>query len=150
MDKIIKKILKSFNEISILDEEDGITFFNLMEKDFGIIYSNSNLMPLIVIRNEETFDYPHIMIKEYEHSDGYKYRRLCLIESDKFVKYTMSFEDKVILLVEQLIKLLSLSKLEIEKEFQKEFLFYWNYQSQNTDSIEIYARSQIQFQKKNV
>lgn len=76
MDKIIKKILKSFNEISILDEEDGITFFNLMEKDFGIIYSNSNLMPLIVIRNEETFDYPHIMIKEYEHSDGYKYRRL--------------------------------------------------------------------------
>lgn len=150
MDKIIKKILKSFNEISILDEEDGITFFNLMEKDFGIIYSNSNLMPLIVIRNEETFDYPHIMIKEYEHSDGYKYRRLCLIESDKFVKYTMSFEDKVILLVEQLIKLLSLSKLEIEKEFQKEFLFYWNYQSQNTDSIEIYASSQRQFQKMNV
>lgn len=150
MDKIIKKILKGFNEVSILDEEDGITFFNLMEKDFGIIYSNSNLMPLIVIRNEETFDYPHIMIKEYEHSDGYKYRRLCLIENDKFVKYTMSFEDKVILLVEQLIKLLSLSKLEIEKEFQKEFLFYWNYQSQNTDSIEIYASSQRQFQKMNV
>lgn len=150
MDKVIKKILKGFNEISILDEEDGITFFKLMEKDFGIIYSNSNLMPIIVIRNEETFDYPHIMIKEYEHSDGYKYRRLCLIESDKFVKYTMSFEDKVILLVEQLIKLLSLSKLEIEKEFQKEFLFYWNYQSQNTDSIEIYASSQRQFQKMNV
>lgn len=150
MDKITKKILEDFNEISILDKEEGIIFFSLMKKEFGIIYSNSNLMPVIVIRDEETFDYPHIMINEYEHSDGHKYRMLCLVDSDKFVKYTMKFEDKVILLLEQLIKLLSLSRLEIEKEFQKEFLFYWNYQSQNTDDIEIYANSQRQFQKMNV
>lgn len=150
MDKIIKKILEDFNEISILDEEEGIIFFSLMKKEFCIIYSNRNLMPVIAIRDEESFGYPHIMIKEYEHSDGHKYRKLCLIESDKLVKYTMPFEDKVILLLEQLIKLLSLSSLEIEKEFQKEFLFYWNCQSQNTDNIEIYANSKRQFQKMNV
>lgn len=150
MDKIIKKILEDFNEISILDEEEGIIFFSLMKKEFCIIYSNRNLMPVIAIRDEESFDYPHIMIKEYEHSDGHKYRKLCLIESDKLVKYTVPLEDKVILLLEQLIKLLSLSSLEIEKEFQKEFLFYWNCQSQNTDNIEIYANSKRQFQKMNV
>ncbi|MDU6534234.1 MAG: ThiF family adenylyltransferase [Intestinibacter bartlettii] len=150
MDKIVKKTLENFDQISILEEEKGIISFSLMNKEFSIIYSDDYLMPIIAIKNEENFDYPHIMISEHKLRDGHKYRMLCLIEIDRFVKYTMSFEDKIIILLEQLIKLLSLSEPEIEKEFQKEFLFYWSYQSKNTDTIEIYANPERQFQKMNV
>ena len=109
MDKIVKKTLENFDQISILEEEKGIISFSLMNKEFSIIYSDDYLMPIIAIKNEENFDYPHIMISEHKLRDGHKYRMLCLIEIDRFVKYTMSFEDKIIILLEQLIKLLSLS-----------------------------------------
>ena len=62
----------------------------------------------------------------------------------------MSLEDKVIMVIEQLIKLLSLSELEIEKEFQKEFLFYWDMQTTNMPAIKIYIGYDRVFQKMNV
>ena len=52
MDKIVKKTLENFDQISILEEEKGIISFSLMNKEFSIIYSDDYLMPIIAIKNE--------------------------------------------------------------------------------------------------
>lgn len=150
--KIIRETLKNFDGVEVISEDEYIIFFTLLQKQFGIIFSVDDLiedMPILVVKDEEKYDFPHIMYRE-QKIDEHKYRELCLFENDSFVNFLMSITDKVELLINQLIKLLSLSKIGKEKEFQKEFLFYWNKQKTNRMEICVFINSDNFYQKLNV
>jgi len=152
--QIIKEILSTYNEIQILCEEDDIVFFKLNDKEYGIWYSKEEKRtskPFILVRNDSQYEYPHILPFEIPiEKDKQKYRFVCLHESGDTISYLMSYEEKIIDTIERLIQLLSLSPLEIEEEFQKEFLYYWNEQIKNDIPVRLYVDSNRVFQSMNV
>ena len=152
--EIVKQILDSYDEITVINEEDDIVFFKLIEKEYGFLYSlkeSSAERPLILVKNEKSYMYPHILSFEIpmdkEKMD--KYRYICLHENDNTIKYLQSYEEKIIDAIERLIELLSLSNLEIEHEFQKEFLYYWNDLSENKSSVMLYIGKNRMFKRMN-
>ncbi len=152
--KIIKNILSTYDKIQILCEEDGIVFFKLKDKEYGIWHSKeerNTSKPFILVKNDGEYDYPHIFSFEIPiDKDKQKYRLVCLHEPRDTINYLISYEEKIIDTIERLIHLLSLSPLEIEEEFQKEFLYYWNEQSKNDIPLRLYIASDRVFQSMNV
>lgn len=156
--QIIKEILSTYDEIQILCEEDDIVFFKLNDKEYGIWYSKEGKRtskPFILVKNDvkndSQYDYPHIMQFEIPiDKDKQKYRLVCLHESGDTINYLMLYEEKIIDTIERLIQLLSLSPLEIEEEFQKEFLYYWNEQTKDDITARLYVASDRVFQNMNV
>lgn len=152
--QIIKDILSTYEDIDFLSEEDDIVFFKLKEKEYGIWYAkeeNRISKPFVLVRNDNQYDYPHILPFEIPvNTDKQKYRLVCLHESENTINYLMSYEDKIIDTIERLIHLLSLSPLEVEEEFQKEFLYYWNQQTIDGNLVRLYIAKDRVFQKLNV
>ncbi|MGN2338086.1 ThiF family adenylyltransferase [Clostridium cagae] len=152
--QIIKEILSTYDEIQILCEEDDIVFFKLKDKEYGIWYSKEEKRtskPFILVKNDGEYDYPHIMQFEIPiDNDKQKYRLVCLHESGDIINYLMSYEEKIIDIIDRLIHLLSLSSLEIEEEFQKEFLYYWNEQVNYDIPLKLYVAPDRVFQSMNI
>lgn len=126
--EIVRAILEADPDISIVSEEEGVLYFKLWGSEYGIKYykkEQRNIFPIIVVRNYDKYDYPHIMTYEFKVNDD-MCRCVCLYESDKIVKYLYSYEEKICETVERLKQLLLLTEREKELEFQKEFLHYWN------------------------
>lgn len=152
---IIKKILVSYEDIALTGEKDDIIFFQYKNKEYGCWYPNPDLdtsKPVIVVKNDESYNYPHVLPfsipLEADKKD--KYRYICLHESESTIMFLQSREEKMRDSIEQLISLLSLSSLEQEREFQKEFVYYWDNIAINTIPIQIYLRNASKIQKLNV
>lgn len=152
--EIVKEILSAYPDIETLHEEDNIVFFKLKGKKYGIYYLGKEekaSRPIILVESDNQCDYPHILPLEIPmDKDKKMYRFLCLNESGSAINYLLSYEEKIIDTINYLILLLSLTPLEIEEEFQKEFLFYWNMQTQITDYIRLYIDSNREFQRMNI
>lgn len=152
--QIIKEILSIYDEIQVLYEEDDIVFFRLKNREYGIWYSKKEdrtSHPLILVKSDSQCDYPHIMQFEIPlNKDKQKYRLVCLHEQGSIINFLMSNEEKIIDVIDRLIQLLSLSPLEIEEEFQKEFLYYWNEQAKNDIPVRVYVAPDKVFQSMNV
>lgn len=151
---IIKEILSTYEEIEISCEEDGMVFFIYKDKEYGIYYSEEasrTSKPAIFVKGDNKYDYPHILPFEFpSDKDKQKYRMVCLHESGNTINYLMSYEEKIIDAIKRLIHLLSLSTIEIEEEFQKEFLFYWNGQARTDTFLRLYISSDRVLQSMNV
>lgn len=148
--EIINCILSGDPDIKIVSEDDGVSFFELFGSEYGIVYyhkDNKDKFPVIVIKNYEEYDYPHIMTDEYK-LDGAIYRGICLYESDKIVSFLYSYEEKICETIERLKQLLQLTEREKEIEFQKEFLYYWNRESKV--GIDVFLGQERCFQKLNL
>lgn len=152
--RIVKEILSTYDEIKILYEEDDIVFFSCKDKEYGIWYpveAERTDKPFIFVKNDSQYDYPHIMQFEFPiNKDKQKYRSVCLHESGDIINYLMSCEEKIIDTINRLLHLLSLSTLEIEEEFQKEFLFYWNGQTKTDIFLRLYIAQGRMFQSVNI
>jgi molybdopterin/thiamine biosynthesis adenylyltransferase len=152
--QIIKEILSAYDGIKISYEEDDIVFFNYNDKEYGFWYPKEEKKtnrPFILVKNDDRYNYPHILQFEIPlNEDKQKYRLVCLHESGKTINYLMSYEEKIIDAIDRLIQLLSLSTLEIEEEFQKEFLYYWNDQIKTDISVRLYIAPDRVFQSMNV
>lgn len=151
--EIVKGILLSYDEISNVREEDEKIFFSInnMEFVFGYIsIENKTNRPEIMIRNDEKYDYPHIMPFRLQTQDDGDYRIVCLYASNETINFMSSYEEKIIETIDRLIHLLTLSPKQIEEEFQKEFLFYWNDVAKYENSIKIYLRNNKEYDKLNV
>lgn len=148
--KIVKEILSSYDEIKVTNEDDFIIFFELYGNEYGLVYSLIEVpasRPIIIIKDNKKYDYPHIMLSEIP-VNGNIYHFICLYEAGSQIEYLKSYEEKLIDAINRLFELLRLSPLEIEKEFQKEFLFYWNMQAKTI--INGYIQSNREFHKMNV
>lgn len=94
MDKkeIVSKILDSYEEITITDEQEDIVFFEMQGKEYGCWYpeidQNTN-SPFILIKNEPGYDYPHILPTSIPINENLanKYRYVCLNENDSTIAF---------------------------------------------------------------
>lgn len=148
--KIVREILSAYDAIKITDEDGFVIFFELYGNEYGIVYpliENPTSRLVIIIKDNKNYDYPHIMLSEIP-INGNIYRSICLYEAGSQIEYLKTYEEKVIDAIDRLFELLNLSSLEIEKEFQKEFLFYWNMQAETF--INVYIQSDRGFHKMNV
>src|SRR5699024_9037216 len=113
--------------------------FRLGEMRFALLCpekDNITSCPVIFAMDVTTFNHPHILLNEIDFKVNSvlpkgKYRSVCLYESGSIINAIMSYDEKIVDAIERLITLLSLPPLQREKEFQKEFLFYWNSVAQN-------------------
>ena len=136
MDNIAYEIIASYEEFNIESSptiEDAVIFrfgtrrFAYLSPEKDGISSNGCIFSL----DDATFDQPHILLHEIDFAGNTvlpkgKYRSVCLYENGSVIYSLMSYEEKIVDALERLIELLTLSPLQKEKEFQKEFLFYWN------------------------
>lgn len=148
--KIIREVLSSYEEISVISDDGTIVFFELYNNTYGLLFlslTDPLSRPIIFIKNDEQYNYPHIMLSEIPIK-GENYRVLCLYESGTQIEYIKTYEEKLIDAINRLFELLNLSPYEIEKEFQKEFLFYWN--AQTKEEVDVYIQSERIFHRMNV
>ena len=136
MDNIAFEIISSYEQLEIesfTDIEDVIIFkygkrkFAFLCPEKGDASSNAS----VVVLDDFSFDQPHILLDEIDFVGNDilpqgKYRKICLYQSGSVVYSLLSYEDKIIDAIERLLSLLNLSDSQKEKEFQKEFLVYWN------------------------
>lgn len=162
----VREILESYDEISI-DKEliDGVFLFTLSETQFLFIAPSKDepaSSATIYLFNDDGLDFPHIMLQEETYPDfkdlpDGKYRWVCLYEQESIVNSIVPYEDKVIDAIDRLLELLSMNEIKKEREFQKEFMFYWNSNAIGQDNLTIYltqdntfAEMEAYFGKKNV
>lgn len=145
----VKEILETYEEITVEREvSEGIYLFSLFGKQFLFIAPTEdvpNSTASVCLYNDAGLDIPHIMLIEHDLSeDGTlpkgKYRWVCLYENESIVNTIIPYDDKIIDAIDRLIELLTMSKVEQEREFQKEFLFYWNSQSISYPSVSVYLK----------
>ena len=151
--EIVKDILMSYVEIADVREEDEKIFFSINNMEFLFVYTrmdNKTDRPIIMIRNEKRYDYPHIMTFRFHPKNDGDYRVVCLYGNNEIINFMSTYEEKIIETLDRLLHLLSLSPKQIEEEFQKEFLYYWNDVAKNEDSIKIYLRSNKAYDELNV
>lgn len=154
-----KEILESYDEISDIRQiDENAIFLNLYEKQF-LLFLPSEGDPTsraeILLYNDEFLDYPHIMYREYSFEkvklipEG-TYRLVCLYEQESIVNSIVSYENKIFDCIDRLIELLSMNQVEKEREFKKEFMFYWNSQSDVNNCYTVYLQNDNQFAELDV
>jgi len=152
--EIVKQMLDSYDEVSVIGEDDDIIFFLLKGKEYGFWYStieDATGSPIILVKNEDKYNYPHIMPLgiPLDKNKKDKYRFICLHENGSYIRFLQTYEEKIIDAIDRLIELLSLTDLEIEEEFQKEFLYYWNDIAEEELKIKLYIGNDRTFKRIN-
>ena len=128
--QIFSKILKKFEDFSIEKIEESSVIFKYLENiHFTIWFLDDNYdfndrMPIVVVNNFNS-DFPHILTESISIGEV-EYRAICLYEKEKFIFSELNDNQKFTFLIDCLLNLLNLTQIEKEKEFQKEFLHYWN------------------------
>ncbi len=136
MDNTAYVILSAYEELELEPPfpNDDVVIFKIGKMRFAFLCPEKDSITsyaVVFALDVATFDQPHILLEEVDFKGNAilpkgKYRRVCLHESGSIIHALMSYEEKIVDAIERLIMLLSLSPLQKEKEFQKEFLFYWN------------------------
>lgn len=151
--EIVKQILETYDEISSIIEDGEKIKFIIQEKEYWFWYPSMNSpteSPMILVKNEEKFDYPHIVPYEIARSQDERYRGICLHGENVEINFMKSYEEKVCDAIERLLQLVSLSQRQVEREFQKEFLYYWYNMASNSFTVRMFFKSSSEFNKLNV
>ena len=152
--QIAKEILDTYDEISYIHEIDGWGFLiTLFGKQFLLIPPKENVpasRASIFLYNDSGLDIPHIMLREELSNGDYNlpegtYRFVCLYEQESVVNSIVSYEEKIADALDRLIELLTMEEIEKEREFQKEFLFYWNNSAISPTEYLVYLKSEQSF-----
>lgn len=120
-----KRVLDGYTDIyNVSGFEAGGLTFELLGCKYAILELNPNSFP-VVFAIDSIDNYPHLMF--YELPIGReKWRALCLYDKGTLVEYIHTNEEKVRICIDRLHSLVTLSESQIEKEYHKEFLVYWN------------------------
>ena len=155
----VKDILETYDEITMCQQvTDDMMFFTLFGKQFLFLpplEEDPTSQASIYLYNDEFLDFPHIVIRATNISDGREipngtYRRICLFEHDSIVNSLVSFEDKIFDAIDRLIELLSMNQTDREREFQKEFMYYWNSEVVDNKHYTVYLTQDTHFSEMEV
>lgn len=154
-----KEILETYDEITI-DQQvfDDVLLFTLFEKQFLFwlpSIEDPSSQASIYLYNDEFLDFPHVMLRAANITDGKvipngTYRWVCLFEQNSIVNSLVSYEDKIFDTIDRLIELLSMNQVDREREFQKEFMFYWNGEAADRKCFTVYLSQEAHFSEMDV
>lgn len=155
---LARSILELYPEITIDDSRsnDKVVTFSLMEKKFALLCPDEQnpASAAFILVIDDDFEYPHIMLRDIDlNGDDVlpkgKYRYVCLHQSGSVISFLQSLDEKVTDEIERLIELMKLSQKEVEREYQKEFLYYWNSVSHN-DNAQLFLRNTDEYVRMGV
>ena len=150
----VKEILESYEEITVGKQIlEGVLFFTLFDKQFlflAPLEDDPSSKATVYLYNDNLLDFPHIMLRESTITEEKElpsgiYRWVCLFEQDSIVNSIVSYEDKIFDCIDRLIELLSMTSAEREREFQKEFMYYWNGEATGDNKFSVYLDQSEQF-----
>ena len=148
-------ILTSYDEVDEISGDEKIVLFKMQDKHFALLYNfgnNSNEFPLVFILREDFKNLPHVMRDglKLDNRTNELYHMICIRESETEVVFLYTFEEMIIDTIERLIHLLSLSAVEKEHEYQKEFMHYWNdFADEKACEFQLYIGHERSFNKMN-
>lgn len=129
-------ILKSYYEFSdVHNEENKSVSFLYMGRKF-LIFPNCETdtsYPTIYVEEDNDYTIPHIMPSNRDNG-----LRFVCIRQGPYINFLSSFEEKIHDACSRLITLMNLSKEERNKEFQNEFVFYWNLICESPERLDIF------------
>lgn len=139
MDNLTSKailIMKEYERINTIEETElpnTISFQYLDTVFLMILPPEENCAKMVNIFVEDGLDkaYPHIILNPIDLTNQDilpkgKFYSICLYESNSVIFSLMTFEEKIRDAVERMLNLFSMSPAQIEREYQKEFLYYWD------------------------
>ena len=153
MDNILEMCISSMQKFNgleitnscIIHEHVSINFI-IQGMNFTILTNcdaNSKTMPF-VITTDANSSMPHFLLIERVLGDK-ELSVICLYENEHYISHLFTVEEKVEFCISQLFKLLNLTKSEIESEYQKEFLYYWNRYVKNSFCYSVYLENECSF-----
>jgi molybdopterin/thiamine biosynthesis adenylyltransferase len=138
LDEIIH-LINSYTGFLCIDtecfESEGDFFIPFTFKEFHyymtILYPNDPTTRQIKVSMKDDkglLSYPHIFLQNNTriNVEGENLFYLCLVNKEEHIFSSMSIAEHVNLYMEQLERLMNLTQTQIDTEFQKEFLNYWN------------------------
>ena len=155
---LLKDILEAYEEITVKNViSDSVVLFSLFDKIFLFFAPSDDepsSQPSIYLYNDDGCDFPHIMLRDEKVEENKSfppgnYRFICLYEQESIVYSLVSNEDKIYDAVDRLIELLSMTQVEREREFHKEFMFYWN-NAANGNIVNVFLNNESIFSRMNV
>ncbi len=133
------KIISQYKQLSEIRDIENGAIFNLHGNQYVIFNELEHKFPKVYAINCSSV-FPHFMSFANEVIDGNTYTPICLAESGTVIEYIHTENEKIEFCIEQLIKLTELSKDEIVREYQSEFLVYWGWSCHKSK----YARNNYQ------
>ncbi|WP_312199812.1 HesA/MoeB/ThiF family protein [Anaerospora hongkongensis] len=122
-------IIEKYHEISVVECTELFIIMNIKSAQFCLWliaeYDHNRHMPIITAIEAQNGAFPHLITRDFE-IHGQTHQRVCLYEDESIVKSLFLGSEKIDFVIMQLIRLLNLTPLRQEKEFQQEFLIYWN------------------------
>jgi molybdopterin/thiamine biosynthesis adenylyltransferase len=156
----VMEVISYYPEIIVKTQlKERMLPFIYHNQHFLLYYPDSHVisaMPLILVRSEDAGQYPpHILLREIpsEHLAyplAGTYRFICLHDSLDNVFSLYSYEKKIYDTIDNLISLLNMNRVQQEREYQKEFLLYWNNIAELKPSIVVFLAQTECFSKFNV
>lgn len=126
VEDVVYNILINDQELENIVMGNLCASFDLRGNRYEMSFSESEFdYPDIIALSEPNKSFPHYSTKTYTHANMIC-RDLCIVEDGTIVNASLSFNEKICDAIERLKKLLNLSEFEITKEFQNEFIAYWN------------------------
>ena len=141
--ELCKSTMEKFDAIDIGDVRIAHEYVAIDFEVHGISFTLYTLcsnvtptMPFVTATNADN-SLPHFLLRELVVGDK-KIRSICLYENEHYISHLFSIEEKIEFIISQLLSLLNLSASEIEAEYQKEFLYYWNNKVESKSSYSVY------------
>lgn len=152
-----RDILSTFDEIEHIEDVGENTFLvTIYKKQFLFLIpdiSEKNSSVCVFLYNDDELDLPHIMLNNSKSLPNWppgRYRWVCLYDGVDIVYSLMSYKEKILDATNRLVELLTWSDAEKEREFQKEFLFYWNSYSSSTQNYYVFLKNPNHFSKMDI
>lgn len=155
-------ILSDYEEIeSVQIVNDRVITFGIATRRYVLICpmddditSEAN----ILVFAEDIKVLPHYSVFTYRDTDikdknikllEGKYRSICLYEHEDVIFSLLTYEEKIRDSVERLLEFLNMTESQMKKEFQKEFMHYWN-ECAEDGVVDVYIGDEISFSRLNV
>ena len=157
--KRVLEVISSYPEIIVQAQlKERMLPFVYHQQHFLLYYPDSHVisaMPVILVRSEDVDRYPHILLRKipsehFAYPLAGTYRFICLHDSVDNVFSLYSSEEKIYDTINNLISLLNMNRVQQEREYQKEFLLYWNNIAELKPSIVVFLVQTGCFSKFNV
>lgn len=156
---LVEEVLEQFEQISDIKNLKDIAYsFYVDEKEFLLfppqLDSPESKARLFI--NVKHVDFiPHIIFydfskKKFDFLPDEAYAPLCLYEEYAYMSSLFSYEDKIYDAIRRLLKLLFMSPIDKEREFQKEFSVYWYNMATEKRIVDVFLHQEKCFSKLKV
>lgn len=138
-------LTRHFDENVRIEEHNSSTpsFIGFSIDNYSYLITTTTEMPCIILK-DKTKTHPHFLLNPINIGDT-TFQHICLYEENQYSFFAHSYEERLEFTIERFYTLLNLSNLDKEREYQKEFLYYWR--SNSTIALSLFLSKDDELQE---